>query len=80
MSRTYRKNQKKELQERHISVRSVRRDPPDLRKLSRAVITLALAEMEAEAEAKAKAHSAPEQQPGSIEPSTNAAPRPGGRP
>ncbi len=29
-------------------VRGVRRDPPDLRKLSRAVIALALAEMEAE--------------------------------
>lgn len=36
--------------ERHISVRAVRRDPPDLQKLSRALITLALAEVEAEAQ------------------------------
>lgn len=41
--------------ERHITVRSVRRDPPDLRKLSRAVIALALREAELEAEAKAAA-------------------------
>ena len=39
--------------ERHITVRSVRRDPPDLRKLSRAVIALALREAELDAEAKA---------------------------
>jgi hypothetical protein len=37
--------------QRNISVRAVRRDPPDLRKLSRALIQLALAEAEAEAEA-----------------------------
>ncbi len=36
--------------ERHISLRAVRRDPPDLKKLSRALITLALAEVEAEAQ------------------------------
>jgi len=35
---------------RNISVRAVRRDPPDLRKLSRALIQLALAEAEAEAQ------------------------------
>jgi hypothetical protein len=33
---------------RAISVRAVRRDPPDLRKLSRALIQLAMAEAEAE--------------------------------
>ncbi|GFG50172.1 hypothetical protein CQY20_28425 [Mycolicibacterium agri] len=38
---------------RHITVRSVRREPPDLRKLSRAVIAMAMREAEAEAEAKA---------------------------
>ena len=37
--------------ERHITVRSIRRDPPDLRKLSRAVIAMALRDAEAEAEA-----------------------------
>lgn len=39
--------------DRHITVRSVRRDPPDLRKLSRAVIAIALRDAEAEAEARA---------------------------
>lgn len=34
--------------DRRIVVRGVRRDPPDLRKLARAVIALAIAEMEAE--------------------------------
>lgn len=38
--------------ERHIVVRSVRRDPPDLRKLSRAVIAMALRDAEAQAEAR----------------------------
>ncbi|MCA2293016.1 hypothetical protein JF735_05270 [Mycobacterium avium] len=39
--------------ERYISVRSERRDPPDLRKLSRAVIAIALRDAEAKAEARA---------------------------
>jgi hypothetical protein len=38
--------------ERRISVRAVRRDPIDLRKLSRALLALAQAEVEAEAEAR----------------------------
>jgi hypothetical protein len=38
---------------RHIAVRGVRRDPPDLRKLSRALIALVLAEAEEEAEVAA---------------------------
>ncbi len=38
---------------RNISVRAVRRDPPDVQRLSRAVIALAMAEAEAEAEAQA---------------------------
>jgi hypothetical protein len=42
-------------QERQISVRAVRRDPPDLRKLSRAIIAIAIAEAQAEAEAEAQA-------------------------
>jgi hypothetical protein len=46
--------------QRRISVRGVRRDPPDLRKLSRAVITLALAEAEAERDAQAHAQAANE--------------------
>lgn len=39
--------------ERHITVRSERREPPDLRKLSRAVIAIALRDAEAKAEARA---------------------------
>nr|WP_090344902.1 hypothetical protein [Mycolicibacterium malmesburyense]CRL76774.1 hypothetical protein CPGR_04086 [Mycolicibacterium malmesburyense] len=38
--------------ERYITVRGERRDPPDLRKLSRAVIAMALRDAEAEAEAR----------------------------
>lgn len=38
--------------ERLITVRSVRKDPPDLRKLSRAVIAIALRDAEAKAEAR----------------------------
>lgn len=38
--------------ERQITVRSVRRDPPDLRKLSRAVIAMALRDAEAKAEVR----------------------------
>lgn len=37
---------------RHITVRSVRRDPPDLRKLSRAVIAMALRDAELEAKSR----------------------------
>jgi hypothetical protein len=39
--------------ERHITVRGERRDPPDLRKLSRAVIAIAMRDAEAKAEARA---------------------------
>ncbi len=50
--------------QRNISVRAVRRDPPDLRKLSRALIQLAIAEAEAEAEqAAAKPDEAPVAEP-----------------
>ncbi len=37
---------------RRISIRAVRKDPPDLRKLSRALIALAIAQEEAEAQAE----------------------------
>jgi len=40
--------------ERRISVRAVRRDPPDLKKLSQALIALAIAQAEAEAQAQAE--------------------------
>lgn len=38
---------------RRIRIRGVRRDPPDIKKLSRALIALAMAQAQAEAEAQA---------------------------
>ena len=38
--------------DRRISVRAIRRDPPDIQKLSRALIALALAQAQAEADAQ----------------------------
>jgi hypothetical protein len=40
--------------EGRIRVRGVRRNPPDLKKLSRALIALAMAQAQAEAEAQAE--------------------------
>lgn len=57
MSRTRKDARSYKPKERHISVRAVRRNPPDLRKLSRALIELAMAEAAAEAEAQAQAQS-----------------------
>ena len=39
--------------ERHISVRAVRRNPPDIQKLGRAIIRMAVIEAEAERAAQA---------------------------
>ena len=39
--------------QRNISVRAVRRDPPDMRKLARALIQLAVAQAETDAQAAA---------------------------
>jgi hypothetical protein len=60
MSRTH-KDSKKVTgrgRERHISVRGVRMNPPDLRKLSRALVQLAMAQAEAEAQARAESTAA----------------------
>ena len=43
--------------DRRISVRAIRRDPPDIKKLSRALIALAMAQAQAEADAQ-KEHQA----------------------
>jgi hypothetical protein len=40
--------------DRGISVRAIRRDPPNLKKLSQALIALALAQAEKDAEAQTK--------------------------
>ncbi len=42
------------VRDRQLFVRSERRDPPDLRKLSRALIALAMAQAQAEADAQAE--------------------------
>lgn len=49
-------NQRRE--ERRITVRGIRRDPPDIRKLSKALIALAMAEAEREAQAEQVAREA----------------------
>lgn len=55
MSRTNRKKPgaRRNPQPRRITVRSTRRTPPDLRKLSRALLDLAAAQAEADAQASA---------------------------
>jgi hypothetical protein len=55
MSRTRRQGPKGGKRNRHISVRAVRRAQPDLHKLSRALIELAMEQAAAEAAAKAQA-------------------------
>jgi hypothetical protein len=48
---------------RHIRVRSIRRDPPDIKKLSRALIALAMAQAQAEADAAAAHEAATKERP-----------------
>ena len=48
---------------RRISIRSVKKDPPDLNKLGRALIALAIAQKEAEAQAQATETPKPEDTP-----------------
>jgi hypothetical protein len=55
MSRTRKDGRRRGGRDRHISVRAVRRDPPDLRRLSRALIQLAITQAAAEAAAEAQA-------------------------
>lgn len=58
--------------DRRITVRGVRRDPPDIRKLSRALISLAMAEAEREAQAEQTAREA------AVPSSTSSGPKEGG--
>ena len=48
---------------RRISIRSVRKNPPDLSKLGRALIALAMAQAEAEAQAQATEAAKPKDAP-----------------
>jgi hypothetical protein len=60
MSRQRKKTSDRRRQEdRRLSVRGVRRDPPDAAKLSRALIALALAQAQAEADAQQGRAAAP---------------------
>lgn len=45
-------------EERRLTVRGIRRDPPDIKKLSRALIGLAMAEAERQAQAEQTARTA----------------------
>lgn len=49
---TNRSHRRKQKQERRLRIRSIRRNPPDLKKLAGALIELAQAQAEAEAEAQ----------------------------
>lgn len=49
--------------ERHFVVRGVRRDPPDIRKLGRALLSLAQAEAERQAQAEHDSRSSAAQDP-----------------
>jgi hypothetical protein len=55
MSKTNRKRNDYKGRQRRISVRAVRRESPDLRRLGRAIVSLALLEAEAEAAAQRQA-------------------------
>lgn len=69
MARTTKKstNESGTGRERHISIRSIRRDPPDAKKLASVLLALAQAQAEADAEAQhartvaAKARRAPKE-------------------
>lgn len=67
MSRTYkdspRSRNNRPGRQRNISVRAVRREPPDLGKLSRALIALAMAEADAAADAPANDQAATPAEP-----------------
>ena len=69
MSRTYRRRKPDDLKsDQRIRVRGVRRDPPDLRRLARALIELAQLQAEADAEKQhrregKRAHKQPPQDP-----------------
>jgi hypothetical protein len=58
---TSKRKKKSHSRERRFTVRGVRRDPPDIQKLSKALISLAMAEAEREAQAEHAARDAESQ-------------------
>lgn len=63
MSRSSHVNGKGGKRERHVSVRAVRRSPPDVQKLSRALIRLAMEQAAAEAAAQQASQATPHATP-----------------
>ena len=63
MARTKRNNEQRRGRQRNISVRAVRRDPPDLRRLGRAVLQLAMEQAASEAAAEAERTTQPSEKP-----------------
>lgn len=61
MTSQRKRNRKSHHEERRFTVRGVRRDPPDIGKLSKALIGLAMAEAEREAQAEQTARDAESQ-------------------
>ena len=59
MSNKKRRAKRRDPREYRLSVRAVRRETPDVHKLARAIIDLAMAQAEAEAQAQNKAASQP---------------------
>lgn len=57
-SRSKKKSSQRRYHDRRLTVRSIRRDPPDISKLSKALIGLAMAEAEREAQAEQQAREA----------------------
>jgi hypothetical protein len=62
MSKTNRKHNDYKGRQRRISVRGIRRESPDIRRLGRAIVALALAEAEAEAAAQRQAEEQPKEE------------------
>ena len=66
MSKTNRKRNDYKGRQRRISVRAIRRESPDLRRLGRAIVSLALLEAEAEAAAQRQAEAEREKKDQSV--------------
>lgn len=70
MSKSKKQTPQRGARQRRILVRGVRRETPDVRKLSRALIELAVAQAEADAQASPKANAT--DAPGEVSKSTTA--------
>ena len=64
MTKRTKTSRKGAVRQRRIAVRGIRRSEPDIRKLSQALISLALAQAEADAQAQQRNNRRGEQRPG----------------